>query len=229
MVEKSNLRDGRILYYSVLSRLFVFTYDEGRFDGVKDSLFLMAQNPIDEISKNSLNNMLSKFDEQKIIQEFDNIFHAPPKPVRTTISFYKEGYESAVSNFEIKKAIADTHIRKDASRFVENEDNFGFLFTLMAEFIKDKNEDKESEIFIKFLNPFVGSFLESIYIHDRSDFYKDVVNLAKSFFELERIYFGTSEFEADTRVKVSGGISRSEAARREANKARRSRGSRDGI
>ncbi|MSN95858.1 molecular chaperone TorD family protein [Campylobacter sp. FMV-PI01] len=234
MIEKNSLDNARIFYYSLLSRMFVFTYDLDRFKGLREAFKLIGQNPLNDLCKISALNVFENFDEIALSDEYDQIFHAPPSPVRTTLSFYNEGYESAQTTVMVKKFIGKTKIRKD-SNFIENEDNFGFLFTAMSEFITFKTqgdyeyEDIAREFFIKFLNPFVDEFLNNIYIHKHSILYKDISNLGLCFFEFERAYYGVSDEVGRGEIKVNDGLSRSEKTRRESNKQKRSKGARDAI
>ena len=50
-----------------------------------------------------------------------------------------------------------------------------------------------------------------------------------SFVELERVFYGTSKPILHKEIKVKNNLSRSEKIRREVNKLKRSRGSRDGF
>lgn len=227
MIDKNSVKNARQFYYSLFSRFFVFSYSEKRFDGVKDALVLMIDSPLDDISKEALQNIISKFDELKLIEEYDDVFHAPPSPVRVTISYYSEGYESGEAHAKVKKLLSKTKFRKDDTKFVENEDNFGFLFTLMSELIDD--ETICSEIFTEFVNPYVDEFISCVYMHDKANFYKDIVILLRSFIEFERAYYGVSKPTETKNTQVVGGLSRSERVRRELNKQKRSRGSRDGF
>ncbi|NLK67494.1 MAG: dehydrogenase [Campylobacteraceae bacterium] len=227
MINKESVKDARQLYYSLLSRLFVFSYSDERFSGVKETMSVMATSPLDELSKDALEHVVDKFDTSKLIEEYDDIFHAPPTPVRVTISYYSEGYESGEAHAKVKKLLSKTKLRKDDSKYVENEDNFGFLFTLMSQFIDD--ETLCTEIFTEFINPYVDEFIANVYTHDSSDVYKEIAIILRSFMEFERAYYGVSKPVDSKNIQVYGGLSRSERARRELNKQKRSRGSRDGF
>ena len=123
MIDKQGVQDARHLYYSLLSRLFVFSYSDDRFSGVKETMALMADSPLDDISKDALENVVSKFNALELVGEYDDIFHAPPTPVRVTISYYSEGYESGEAHAKVKKLLSKTKFRKDDSKYVENEEN----------------------------------------------------------------------------------------------------------
>jgi len=87
-----------------------------------------------------------------LITEFDDIFHTPPSPLRNSLSFYDEGYEVGHACANVRKILAKTNIRRDESKFKENEDNVGFVFTLMNEFI-GKFDECEEELFKNIINP----------------------------------------------------------------------------
>ncbi|PSM53298.1 putative formate dehydrogenase-specific chaperone [Campylobacter blaseri] len=232
MIDKKNVEKARLLYYSVLSKLFCFSYDDDRFYGLIDGLKLMLQSPLDSNSEIALRNLVESINEDysNLSKEYDDIFHAPPNPVRTTISYYDEGYETGVACVAIKRILAKTTIRRDESKYVELEDNFGFIFTIMSKFIEqcidgnEKYEEYAEELFVNYLNVFIDEFLNAIYLHEKSNFYKDIVNLMVSFFEFERAYYEVTTIESNSAIKVADGLSRSEAARRAKNKARKNKG-----
>ncbi len=232
MIDKKSVENARLLYYSILSKLFCFSYNEDRFDGVLDGFKMMANSSLDGKSEEALKNLISNVDNnyENISKEYDNIFHAPPSPVRSTISYYDEGYETGVACVEIKRLLAKTNIRRDKSKFIEFEDNFGFIFTIMSKFIelyvngKDEYKEFAQELFEKYINNFVDEFLDAVYMHEKSNLYKDVVGAMSSFFEFERVYYGITSKDNKRTIKVEDGLLRSEALRRENNKARKNKG-----
>lgn len=229
MIDKQSVVDARRVYYSLLSRLFVFSWDDDRFSGVQQMLDLMAANPMDENSQKALKNLQLAFDSknlESVVSEYDRIFHAPPDPIRTSVSFYEEGYESSSPCLEIKNMLLKTKFRRDEKRYKDAEDNFGFLFSLMSNFIElgknDENyRDLSDEIFVRFLNPYIDEFVEKLYTHPKAEIYRNVASLMASFFAFERIYYDGIESQNVKSIKVKDGLSRAEMARRESNKKRR--------
>lgn len=226
-----NLNLARGLYYSLFSKLFIFTTKDDRFDGVKEKLLLICQNPLDDESLYATNRLLMSFDGnlEKIISEYDNIFHTPPKPLRTTISYFDEGREIGEACVKIKKIMAQTDIRKDKDKFKESEDSFGFIFTLMGYMISqniqngDKFEHLCEELFVNYINPFIDEFINSILTHPKASIYKDIAIIMASFVEFERAYFVQSKPDTQKHKQVSNDLSRSEMIRREVNKARKNK------
>lgn len=229
MIDKQSVLDARRIYYSLLSKLFVFSWDDDRFSGVKEILDLIAANPMDENSQKALWNLQAAFGAENlegIVDEYDRIFHAPPNPIRTSISFYEEGYESSGPCLEIRNMLLKTKFRRDEKRYKDGEDNFGFLFSLMSNFIElgksqENYQDLSDEIFARFLNPYIDEFIEKLYTHPKAEIYRSVAALMASFFVFERIYYDSVAPQSGKNIKVQEGLSRAEAARRESNKQRR--------
>lgn len=226
-----NLNLARELYYALFSKLFIFTTKDDRFDGVKEKLLLICQNPLDDESFHAANRVLMSFDGnlKKIISEYDNIFHTPPRPLRTTISYFDEGREIGEACVKIKKIMAQTDIRKDKDKFKESEDSFGFIFTLMGYMISqniqngDKFEHLCEELFVNYINPFIDEFINSILTHPKASIYKDIAIIMASFVEFERAYFVQSKPDTQKHKQVSNDLSRSEMIRRKVNKARKNK------
>lgn len=230
MTDKIGVLNARILYYSLFSKLFVFTYDSGRLDGVDGVFKLVVQSPIDESSKQAaiiLSQSANSSGLKPFFQEYDAIFHGIKGGVKNTISYYDEGYEGGISFVYLKRLIAKTNLRRDEEKYKENEDNFGFIFALMSEFLQrqkagfDEYEEFANELFMEFLNPFVDEFADAIYLNENANLYKEISTLMRSFFEFERIYYGTTKPQKRDNIKILQGISRSEMARRESNKSRK--------
>lgn len=222
-----NVLNARKIYYLMFSKFFAFTYDITRFDDAKEMLKLINSQPLDELSQISCQNLLANFNSQEISNEYDDIFHAPPKPMHNTFSYYDEGYSAGRMVVMIKKLIHNTDIRRDESAFKENEDNIGFVFALMADFIdrqinnKQEYESITKELFTQIINPYIDEFNDMLYSHVNAKIYKDISNILATFIEFERLNYNLSRPVYEKQAKAYDGISRSEALRREINRAKR--------
>ncbi|MDD3344438.1 MAG: molecular chaperone TorD family protein, partial [Sulfurospirillaceae bacterium] len=140
MINKESVNKARSLYYGFFSKMFVFTNDIERFNGVVEALDIMIENPIDENSGEALKELkayILAYGEEAMIQEYDDLFHNPSyKVVRNTASYYDEGVESGKKQLEVKNFLAKTKIRRNEANFKENEDSVGFIFTFMHELIE---------------------------------------------------------------------------------------------
>ena len=126
MLNKESVNKARSLYYGFLSKLFVFTTSNDRYQGVLQALDVMIENPIDENSHEALKEIklfITEMGENALVQEYDDIFHNPSyKVVRNTASYYDEGVESGKKRVEVINFLAKTRIRKNEASFKENEE-----------------------------------------------------------------------------------------------------------
>ena len=230
MTSKDEFAAGRGLYYSLFSRFFVFSQDADRFSGVNAMLGLASAHALDEESAAAIMRIQAKFDEknpQNLADEFDEIFHAPPSPLRNSLSYYDEGYEVGHACAKVRKILARTDLRRDETKFKENEDNVGFVFVLMSEFIARESElelygELEEQLFKEIINPNIDEFIEGLFNHESSEIYKDVAVLLQGFVEFERVVLSAPRpINQGENKKTLDGVSRSEAIRRQKNRVRK--------
>lgn len=242
MINKESVNKARSLYYGFFSKMFVFTNDANRFDGVLKALDVMIENPIDENSGEALQEMkeyILSFGHEAISQEYDDIFHNPSyKVVRNTASYYNEGVESGRKQLEVKNFLAKTKIRRDEAHFKENEDSVGFIFTFMHELIEmimkgQKEYDTLQHcLFKEVINTFIDEFIIRVYEHKQSKIYKSLAIVLNAFIAFERMYFEVAKPPikvVERVVKPVEPISSAEARRRAENKAKKAAGEKTGT
>ena len=230
MTSKGEFAAGRGLYYSLFSRFFVFSQGADRFSGVNAMLGLASAHALNEESAAAIMRIQAKFDEknpQNLADEFDEIFHALPSPLRNSLSYYDEGYEVGHACAKVRKILARTDIRRDEAKFKENEDNVGFVFALMSEFIARESElelygELEEQLFKEIINPNIDEFINDLFNHESSEVYKDVAVLLQGFIEFERVVLNAPRpINQGENKKTLDGVSRSEAVRRQKNRVRK--------
>lgn len=230
MTSKGEFAAGRGLYYSLFSRFFVFSQGADRFSGVNAMLGLAAAHALNEESAAAIMRIQVKFDEenpQNLADEFDEIFHALPSPLRNSLSYYDEGYEVGHACAKVRKILARTDLRRDEAKFKENEDNVGFVFALMSEFIARESElelygELEEQLFKEIINPNIDEFINDLFNHESSEVYKDVAVLLQGFIEFERVVLNAPRpINQGESKKTLDGVSRSEAIRRQKNRVRK--------
>ena len=127
----------------------------------------------------------------------------------------------------MRKILARTDIRRDEAKFKENEDNVGFVFTLMSEFIAREGElelygELEEQLFKEIINPNIDEFINDLFNHESSEIYKDVAVLLQGFIEFERVVLSAPRpINHGENKKTLDGVSRSEAIRRQKNRVRK--------
>ena len=230
MTSKGEFAAGRGLYYSLFSRFFVFSQGADRFSGVNAMLGLASAHALNEESAAAIMRIQARFDEknpQNLADEFDEIFHAPPSPLRNSLSYYDEGYEVGHACAKVRKILARTDLRRDEAKFKENEDNVGFVFALMSEFIARESElelygELEEQLFKEIINPNIDEFIEGLFNHESSEIYKDVAVLLQGFVEFERVVLSAPRpINQGENTKTLDGVSRSEAIRRQKTRVRK--------
>jgi hypothetical protein len=230
MTSKGEFAAGRGLYYSLFSRFFVFSQGADRFSGVNAMLGLASAHALNEESAAAIMRIQAKFDEknpQNLADEFDEIFHALPSPLRNSLSYYDEGYEVGHACAKVRKILARTDIRRDEAKFKENEDNVGFVFALMSEFIARESElelygELEEQLFKEIINQNIDEFINDLFNHESSEIYKDVAVLLQGFIEFERVVLSAPRpINQGKNKKTLDGVSRSEAIRRQKNRVRK--------
>ena len=230
MTSKGEFAAGRGLYYSLFSRFFVFSLSGDRFTGLNAMLGLAAAHALNEESAAAIMRIQTKFDEknpQNLADEFDDIFHAPPSPLRNSLSYYDEGYEVGHACAKVRKILARTDIRRDEAKFKENEDHVGCVFALMSEFIAREGElelygELEEQLFKEIINPNIEEFINDLFNHESSEIYKDVAVLLQGFIEFERVVLSAPRpINQGENKKTLDGVSRSEAIRRQKNRVRK--------
>ena len=202
-IDKKALNPARSLYYGLFSKLFVFSESDDRFDKVVEVLDLFIKNPLDENSKKAcidLKFFIENEGKDALSNEFDLLFNVPSgEVVRTTASFYDEGFERGKKLVEVKNFLAKTRIRRDEKHYKETEDSIGFLVTFMHELVElimqgdEEYENLQHCLFSEILNEFLDEFIDSLYSNTNARAYKEVAVILNSFLEFERLYFGVSK------------------------------------
>lgn len=234
-MNREAVNPARSLYYGLMSKMLVFTTREDRFDGLKEALEVMIENPMDENSQEALKELrefIRVGGYEVLIQEYDAIFHNPgSQVVRNTASFYDEGVESGKKRVEVKNFLAKTRIRRNEKEFKENEDSVGFLVTFMHELIeliiaKESSYDTLQHcLFKEIINEFFDEFVQNLYEHPEANAYKSLAVVLNAFLEFERLYFDVAKPAMKEKVAKKAAscevISEAEAKRRAENKAKK--------
>lgn len=235
-MNKEAVNPARSIYYGLMSKMFVFSTSESRYDGLMEGLDLLIANPMDENSGEALKEIKEYIntDGYKILSdEFDDIFHSPAtRTLRDTASFYDEGVESGKKRLEVKNFLAKTKIRRDEKAFKSNEDSVGFLVTLMHELIElnisgdTQYSTVEHCLFTEINNGFFDEFIVNLYEHESANAYKSLAVVFNAFMEFERLYFDVRKPAPKEKIVKNVEedceyVSAEEAKRRARNKALR--------
>ena len=197
-MKNNEVNPARSLYYGFLSKMLVFTEAPDRFDGIREVLDVMIENPLDVNSQEALREIrdhMIEGDYHAVIEEYDELFHNPESAiVRTTASYYDEGVESGKKRLEVKQFLAKTRIRRDEQHYTEPEDSMGFLLTFMHDLIELQMAGDEAYaslahcVFDEILNAFGQEFIVELYEHEQANIYRSLAIVMQAFWEFERLY-----------------------------------------
>lgn len=231
MKQDKALLQARIIYYKLFSRFFIYQDSLPVYLEIIQILNILKDNSLDKDSEQATISLLEKLDPSSnvaLIEEFNDIFYNPEtKNIRTTASFYDEGFESGKKRVETQRFLAKTTIRRNEESFTEHEDSFPFLMTILGELNEliangeGQYENTQHCIFGQILNNFVDEFSKSVYEHKKSDIFKDVIIILKSFISFERLHLDVVKPKAKPlpkTVKKDENISEEERERRENNR-----------
>ncbi len=234
-MKKSEVNPARSIYYGLLSKMFVFTPDDDRYDGVVEVLETLIENPLDDNSKEALKEVkeyIEAYGYGQLAQEYDDIFHNPETVVvRDTASYYDEGVESGKKRVEVLNFLAKTRIRRNEKVYKENEDSIGFLMTFMHELIEiaisgnKAYQSIEHCLFDEIINQFIDEFTVTLYEHEAANAYRSMAVVLNAFMEFERFYFGVTRPKSKE-IQIGSGelhesISEKEEERRRLNRIKR--------
>ena len=227
-MQNKEINEARAFYYGFFSKLYTFTYDKNRYKGVKESAEILYDYALEETSKNALKHFIENFDEQKLADEFDEIFYdLSQDPVPTTASFYDEEIENGKMKVKMVDIVLSSKFRKN-EEYKDSEDDIGFIFPFMQYLILEKLKGDEKSEWLEnrtfdILNTFIDDFIENVYMHQASNLYKDIAVLLKAFIESERIFLEKPKplIEKIKKEECEVCIADKEAERRKRNKQKK--------
>lgn len=234
------INKARAVYYNFFSKFFVYSKDKDKYEDLLNILSFIKQAPLDSNCEEALSNLeakLPKNSNELLIGEFDEIFSNPNfLVVKTTASFYSEGIENGKKRLEMLQFLAKTTIRRDEKNYFENEDNIGFILTVLFELLESFNNGETKYentihcIFEQILNPFVDEFNEELYNHEKSDIFKEVAVIFSSFIAFERLCLNVAKPAKKEKIENETNplLSDEEKERRARNKALKVQGAKGG-
>jgi TorA maturation chaperone TorD len=184
----------RAIYYGLFSSLFSYINSEKDFNNIKQSIELLSQAPIDENSKTSFDEITSFLNEKGmdgLIDENNQIFYSPSTTfIPVTASFYNEDRDDGQKRVEMTNIVLKSIYRRDNTNFKEAEDHVCFIFNFIQKLLEQDYSKIDNKLVVEtfsvVLNSFIDSFIQDVYNHEDSHFYKNIAVILKVFVELER-------------------------------------------
>lgn len=198
-MNRNDINKARIVYYRLFSSLFSFNMKEEDYPSILAAVELLRENPIDGESGQALTAIHSFFEQHNYVdlkEESDFIFYNPlTSLVPMTASFYSEGRDDGQKRVEMINFLMRSPFRRDTVLYRENEDHIEFSCLFMAYLIDEEVQEKgyaeelAKNVFISIFNEMMNPFIETVYGHEKSDLYKQVAVVLRSFIDFERVFF----------------------------------------
>lgn len=187
----NDLDIARSYYYEFLAYPLFFEENGDKFSNYKEQLDYLSKSPIvPEDEKNFENLKRFSFDEFKLEQN-SVLFDFSYINVPLTASFYDEGRDDGFKRLKVIDILKKSKFRRDDKNFKNSEDFIGFIFLLMALFLKE-DPKLAGELFTETVNNFSDEFVELMKEHKNANFFKSYAAILENFIEIERAYYGVA-------------------------------------
>jgi TorA maturation chaperone TorD len=189
-----NINQARVVFYDFFAGVFLRNLLSGREEVIKKQLQALGSTPLDDYTQKSFQILQTQLEQdgiKNLMHEYDEVFEVPlsGEVVFPYISHYKNGCLNGEILVDIRQAVKALPIRANSEIFKETEDHLGFLFLMMRYCIEEgKYEENEKEIFSFYINPYVSKFIADIIENSKSNLYKEIALILKSFMEFEVSY-----------------------------------------
>ncbi|DAB33747.1 MAG TPA: hypothetical protein CFH82_08710 [Sulfurospirillum sp. UBA12182] len=189
-----NINQARVVFYDFFAGVFLRNLLSGREEVIKKQLQALGSTPLDDYTQKSFQILQTQLEQdgiKNLMHEYDEVFEVPlsGEVVFPYISHYKNGCLNGEILVDIRQAVKALPIRANSEIFKETEDHLGFLFLMMRYCIEEgKYEENEKEIFSFYINPYVSKFIADIIENSKSNLYKEIALILKSFMEFEASY-----------------------------------------
>lgn len=185
-----DLVKARAYYYEFFAMPFFFYESDEYFKKWQEQLAFLSQNPLNDDSLNAFSK-LKNFDFSTFRAEQNSVlFDLSYVNVPLNVSFYNEGRDDGQARLMVIEILKQSPYRRDFERCKDSEDFVGFVFLLMATFLKDElNDDKvlSVKLFSDVINGFIDEFLSMLKHHKKADFFKNFAVVFENFIALERL------------------------------------------
>lgn len=185
-----NIIKARSYYYEFFAIPFFFYENETKFEVWKDQLAVLKNSAITPEDNEFFANLEKfSFDEFKAEQN-TALFDFSYANVPLSASFYDEGRDEGAMKILVLNTLKKSKFRRNNEFCKDSEDFIGFIFYFMSSLLKDElqrgSNFLSTELFVNVINKFIDEFISLLLEHKGTNFFKNLANLMKSFFALER-------------------------------------------
>ena len=195
-MNENQINTARGVFYGLFASVFTFFETDKDFKTLQNTIDVLSQNPLDPNSEEALLTMKNILDTQgfaALKEEANSIFYSPSTAyIPMSASYYCESRDDGKKRQEMLEFVNLSNFRRDTERYKDNEDTIAFIFNFMHHLIQNSLEgDEHSQkitraVFERVLNLIVDDFIQNLYAHKQSHFYKEIAIVLKVFIEFER-------------------------------------------
>ena len=213
------INKARFLYYAFFAKILDFVEKEETYADVETLVNIFIENPLDE---NAYEALISIRDDLKVKglcalkEEYNNVFVSPESSfIPLSASYYDEGRDDGQKRVKAAGLMLRSKFRRNKPVCNDSEDQIIFVFRFMHMLIEagcDGDEESlalSQEVFSEILNDCIDDFIENLFQHEKTFFYKNTAIVLKAFIDFERLYLNVAPSQkVASSEKVSAAIQR---------------------
>lgn len=210
-MNQDEINRARVVFYGLFASLFTFFETDENFEKLKNSIEVLSKTPLDLHTKEAFLNMKNFLDEKGfdgLKEEANEVLYSPSTSfIPMSASYYVEARDDGKKRQEMIELVNLSNFRRDDDKYKDNEDNIAFMFNFLHHLIQntldgDENAEKITRgVFERVLNEVVDEFINNVYKHESSDFYKNLAVVLKVFIEYERHLYGITATSKKQEIK----------------------------
>ncbi len=200
---QQELNQARAVVYGTLSLLFVYQAASKKPEDLLNFLQALEESGYDDAACDAAKELRTRLQQsggfEELDEEFSDLFLLPfGNGVAMTASVYQDEREAGEPLLRVKEVLNLTGLRREVGNFSDNEDNFGFVLTLMANLTREASLTEEMGAFIasgdlyrNVLKPFSPAFVGAIMTNGRASLYRLAAVMLDRFMAFEEHFYGS--------------------------------------
>lgn len=210
------IQQARTVFYGVLSLLFMDKAAQKNPGELTRLLKAIEESGFDEAACQAAATLKAACEDaeglEAMDEEFSELFILPfGQRIPLTASIYYDEREAGAPLLKVKEVLNLAALRRESARFSDHEDNFGFVFTLMARLIRQGVEEDDNAqlvaanaLYEGVIKSYAPLFADRVLSAPRAHLYKAAALLLNRFLIAEAEFYETLGAMAGTSMPRSG-------------------------
>lgn len=195
------IQQARAVFYSVLSLLFMDKAAQKNPNELIRLLNAIEESGFDEAACQAASALKAITQDaeglETMAEEFGELFVLPfGQRIPLTASVYYDDREAGAPLLKVKEVLNLAALRREAGSFSDHEDNFGFVFTLMARLIRDGIEQNDNALLVAsnalyegIIKPYAPLLTDRVLNAPRASVYRNAAVLVSRFLAVEAEFY----------------------------------------